>query len=68
MNPTMEKLEKGDKVRVYGYSSRADDFEGEEGVIRDFGTDFCGKRFVVVTLNSGINVCYKESQLKKTKK
>lgn len=62
------KLEKGDKVRVSGYSSTAEDFDGEYGVVKGFGSDFQSKRFVIVTFKNGRHVCYKESQLKKIKK
>lgn len=55
-------LEIGMRVRVSGYSSRADDYDGMVGVIKELKEDY-----VVVTMWDNLNICFKPSQLKKIK-
>lgn len=53
-------LSVGDRVRIRGYSSRADNYDGQIGVVKEIK-----ERFVVVTVDNGQNLCLKSSQLRK---
>src|SRR6185437_15209105 len=59
----------GDKVRISGYSSRADDYDGKIGIIKEIrlGIGY-GFGYIVVNMSNGQNLCFKPSQLRKIKK
>lgn len=62
-------LSVGERVKVSGYSSRADDYDSQIGIVKEIrlGTGY-GLGFIVVTMENGTNLCFKPSQLKKIKK